>query len=59
MGYTAVDTGVVVLGRGDEVIAERTFVSGPPPSSAAMRWDAEGALPVKKVLAWVERMARR
>lgn len=46
----------VVQGK---AIAEKTFVSGPPPSSATMGWDAEGPLPAKEILAWVEGMARQ
>jgi hypothetical protein len=49
---------VVDLAR-KRVIATRSFVSGQPPMTAEMGFDAEGPLPVRKVLAWIAAMAKR
>ena len=42
-----------------KALAQKTFVGGQPPSTAPMGMDATGPLPVKKMLAWFERLPAR
>lgn len=55
--YVVRATMTVVDLASKKVVATKTFKSGEPPSTALAGFGGEGALPVKKMLAWVEGMA--